>query len=494
MINFQRNVELAKNSFLVSQKKIPQIYQNQFTHQNTLYHGQLFNHRYRIESKLGEGGMGIVYKAYDTQLKRIVALKTLLSENQKEIQRFLIESQAMAQLSHPNIVRLYDVGEFPQPFLTMEYVEGITLANLIKEKKIKSLFLINMMIKVCNALAHAHKHNILHRDLKPSNIMVHQNGEPKIMDFGLAKMCDRQNDLSKVGDIVGTIFYMAPEQILGKPTRRSDIYSIGATIYEALTYRSMYQGDSYHNIVFQILHKRPIPPRRLNSEISPYIEAVCLKCIAKKEHRRYNNFKQLAKELQNLKEHRPILAKKYTSWDVLKSFVAKHVIPCVSLATVFMVLCISILFTRYEAKKKRAEIQKVQEALNKAMRVLKYSMFKHRELREDQVFSQLFSKIFSYLEEYGEEEEFSFIKGFISKQAGNYEKSLAYYTENIRKNPLSSTYNNRGNIYQRTGRLQLALVDYNKALELEPRNYRALCGRGNIYQKYRKIFIGTCRL
>ena len=446
--------------------------------QKILQTGQEFG-RYLIEGELGRGGMGVVYKAYDNQLKRVVALKVILRGDRTDVIRFMRESTAMAQLDHPGIVSLYDFGEQPLPHITMEYVEGFTLAHLIKEKKVRPLFLIEVMIKVCEALAHAHKYKVLHRDIKPSNIMISRKGEPKIMDFGLAKISnDSQQSLSKSGDVLGTILYMAPEQVTGNPTYRSDIYSIGATIYEALTYRNVYQGENYHNVFFQILHNTPIPLRQLNPDISPYFEAVCLKCLAKKQNKRYGSFKQLVRELKNLRDHRPLTAKKYTSWDTFKSFANKHKMLFSGIVIIAIVLCLSFFAVIREKDKTKIALNKVTDeknktkiALNKVMNALDYSLKKYEPLRKDKHFSSLFSEVFEYVEEYGENQDWSFVKAYITSQTGNIQKSVGYYTTQIRKNPGDvNAYRNRGLLYSKMGKHKKALSDFEKLIQLSP-NY-----------------------
>ncbi|BBM84699.1 serine/threonine-protein kinase [Candidatus Uabimicrobium amorphum] len=303
--------------------------------------------KYVIEKELGRGGMGVVYKAYDLQLQRYVALKILLNVNQKSIRRLQNESVAMANIDHPNITRFYEFGSTPQPHFTMEFIEGTTLKALIAQKKIKQLFLINTLITVCDCLQEVHDKKILHRDLKPENIMVTKDGTPKIMDFGLAKFTnDETSNLSKTGDIVGTVHYMAPEQISGNVGMASDIYAVGATMYEALTFQKLFDGVSQANLIFQVLQVEPIPPREINPKISADLEEVCLKCLAKKPEMRYRNFRQLSTHLRKIKELRKSGASntskklpsrkmvKLTDWIIRKRFpIIFALVLCISLCT-----------------------------------------------------------------------------------------------------------------------------------------------------------------
>ncbi|WP_372366833.1 protein kinase [Candidatus Uabimicrobium sp. HlEnr_7] len=294
-------------------------------------HGKTFAH-YQIEEKLGEGGMGIVYRAYDTRLRNIVALKIVQGNSSlQSTQRFLREASATAQLNHPGIVRFYEVGDKPQPYFTMEYIEGVTLAQVIKEKRITDELIIDIMIQACDALSAAHQKKILHRDIKPSNIMIDRQGIVKIMDFGLAKqLADDRTQLSCEGSPLGTLQYMSPEQARGETSIRSDVYSLGSTLYEAITYRPLFQGDQI-SLMYQIFHDEPLLPRKLDPGISPYLEAICLKCVHRKPEKRYKSFKQLSSDLKNFQAHRPISAKKYNQWNTITNFVQRQKALCVFL-------------------------------------------------------------------------------------------------------------------------------------------------------------------
>lgn len=453
--------------------------------------------RYQIQGELGRGGMGVVYKAYDTRFKRIVALKVILQSEENDIQRFIREYSAMARLNHPGIVRLYDFEAQPQPHFTMEYIDGTTLAQLIKSRKIQQRAFIELMIRVCDALAHAHKHKILHRDIKPSNIMITQNGEPKVMDFGLAKIHDTSDkNLSKTGDVLGTVLYMAPEQIRGVSSVRSDIYSIGAVMYEALTYRTLYSGDSYHNILFKVMNDTPVPPRQINPSISKYLEAICLKCIARKEKNRYISFQQLTRELKNLKNNKPILAKEYTFFVMLRQMVEKHKSIAIGIFLIFAVLCTSLLFivnawrvseqSRIVAEKAAQETKREKEyarqALNEAMQVIRQAIQLSPQLQQDKKFASSLLKIFTYTEKYGETSDWSNLKALIASYSGENQKSVDYFSKLIAKSPNDpSAYNNRGYGYYLLRKYKQALSDYNTSIRLNPNFYLPYFNRANLY-------------
>ncbi|WP_372365077.1 tetratricopeptide repeat protein [Candidatus Uabimicrobium sp. HlEnr_7] len=465
---------------------------NQINYGKTLQPGQNFG-RYVIQEELGSGGMGIVYKAYDQKLQRTVALKILQQLRDIDANRLRTESLAMAQLNHPNIIRLYEFVISPLPHITMEYIEGRNLQDLIKQKKIKPLFLINLMIAICDALAHAHKNGIWHRDLKPSNIMITKSGEPKVMDFGLAKIIDSEQELSTSGQVVGTILYAAPEQLKQKVSNKSDIYSIGATIYEALTYQPVHEGDTFYNLYFQIQNDDPIPPRQLNPEISPYLEAICLKCLSKKEKKRYNDFQQLKRELKNLKNNKPILAKKYTYWDSLKNIGRRHKTLCISITTVVSILTLSFIVTFYT-------LQQVKEEKKQLASLAKAMMEFTKNIQENNNYNHILSdpKIVKPLAEFFNQskkmkntKQYKFLRGIIFSQDSRFRKhAIEEYTAQIKQEPRNKiAYNNRAYTYSLLGRHKEAINDCTKAISLDPKFLDAYDNRARAYigfQQYSK--------
>ncbi|BBM85876.1 serine/threonine-protein kinase [Candidatus Uabimicrobium amorphum] len=274
----------------------------------TIEIGNTFHH-YEIEGELGRGGMGVVYKVRDTQLNRTVALKVVQSQHlqQDGIKRFMQEIQAIASLNHPNIVQLFEYGNTPQTYYTMEYIEGITFKSFVQNKRLPMKKIAEVVQKIAQALHCVHQEKIIHRDIKPANIMI-VGEEPKVMDFGLAKVGDSQ--LSQTGTMLGTLAYMSPEQADGQNiTRRADIYSLGATLYEALTKRPPFQGQSTANLLNQIYNVDPIPPRQLNPDIDRDLEIVCLKCLEKDPKKRYQTAGTFARDLQNYCNNLPISAR-----------------------------------------------------------------------------------------------------------------------------------------------------------------------------------------
>ncbi|BBM84217.1 serine/threonine-protein kinase [Candidatus Uabimicrobium amorphum] len=461
--------------------------------------GETFS-RYFIHEELGRGGMGIVYKAFDKQLQRVVALKIVLEARHRDIQRFRLESAAMAQLNHPGITSLYEFGETPRPHFTMEYVDGCTLADLVQQKNIKPLFLINVLTEVCQALAHAHQKGIVHRDIKPSNIMFTKEGQTKIMDFGLAKVHNfGDKDLSKTGDIIGSIHYMAPEQINGKANAQSDIYSFGATMYEALTYQCVHDGDSFQNILFDILNKTPILPRQINPKISPYLEAICLKCLEKKPQERYENFKQLVREFKNLKNNRPIMAKPHTAWDGMKIFAQRYGFICAGILTLvtavlatFMITQWALNIPKHEVYAKEASIYKESGQYQKALVFYSKALAQNPNYAlayRERAFVRINQKDYYpaltdinkaiHLEK---QNPINFqIQGYAHVKLGQYQKALDSFTHALLIKPTYILYIRRSEAYTALRQYEKAVEDLNMAITIDANRTSAYGSRGNIY-------------
>jgi CheY-like chemotaxis protein len=249
---------------------------------------------YQIKSKIGQGGMGAVYKVYDAALDRHVALKVVLpshelSPSQKE--RFIREARAIAKIRHPNIVSVYEIGEKPQSYFTMDLIEGQNLGEIIKAARMDIKRACRITAKLASALHEAHAKGIVHRDLKPSNIMINEADEPLLMDFGLAKMETEEEQLTRTGDILGTPEYMSPEQIdpnFGEIDGRSDLYSLGVILYEMLTGLPPYSGTPIR-VLWQKLNQLPTMPVDLNGEISKELQTVCMKAMEKTKSDRFQD-------------------------------------------------------------------------------------------------------------------------------------------------------------------------------------------------------------
>jgi Tol biopolymer transport system component/predicted Ser/Thr protein kinase len=266
---------------------------------------------YTILEKLGEGGMGVVYKALDTKLDREVALKFLpphLAASEKDRARFVQEAKAVATLNHPNICTIHDIGEQPDPqgngvqmFIVMELVQGQTLQERKASLNLRQA--VDIGIQVAEGLAAAHEKGIVHRDIKPENVMLRKDGIAQIMDFGLARVHgSRATRLTKEGSTVGTAGYMSPEQVQGQDTdHRSDIFSLGVLLYEMFTGRMPFQGVHETAILYEVVNVDPQPPSTVKPDLDPELDRIILECLQKDPDERYNAVKDVAKDLKRFK-------------------------------------------------------------------------------------------------------------------------------------------------------------------------------------------------
>ncbi len=278
-----------------------------FTVAGELAPGDLVAH-YRIEARLGEGGMGVVYRAYDTKLRRTVALKALAPERLADAQsrqRLMREARAASALNHPNIVTVYEIGsESGVDFIAMEYVEGRPLSAVIPSKGLPLARALDYAIAIADALAKAHAAGVIHRDLKPANIMVTDEGRVKLLDFGLARRVhlgpEHETTLTVEGEIAGTPAYMSPEQAEGKPAdARSDAFSFGVVLYQMLTGRQLFSGDSIASVLAAVLREEP---PSLGPKIPHDLEKVVTRCLRKDPARRYRHMDDLKVALEDIKE------------------------------------------------------------------------------------------------------------------------------------------------------------------------------------------------
>jgi tetratricopeptide (TPR) repeat protein len=258
--------------------------------------------RYTIMQEIGRGGMGVVYKARDNNLDRIIALKLLpksISENPKMVQRFASEARSAAQLNHPNIVTLFDFQQAAgRSFITMEYVEGMTLKKLASmPNRLPVIQVMKIIFQCCQGLDYAHKRNVIHRDIKPSNIMISRQNVIKIMDFGLAKIMGEES-ITEAGSVSGTVLYMSPEQLLGRTLGgTTDLYSLGLVLYELLTgVHPFGEGDPAYNQI----HTKPRPPKELRADIPEKLNALVLKCLEKDFTKRFPTALHMAMALREI--------------------------------------------------------------------------------------------------------------------------------------------------------------------------------------------------
>lgn len=271
---------------------------------------------YELLEEIARGGMGVVFKARQVSLSRIVAVKMILSgqfANAENVKRFYVEAEAAAQLDHPGIVPIYEVGQHEgQHFFSMGFVDGGSLAKRVAMGPLPPLEAVELVRNVAEAVHYAHGKGVIHRDLKPGNILLDNAGRPRVTDFGLAKLTEGDSDLTGSGQILGTPSYMPPEQAAGRVDlvgRLSDVYSLGAIFYCLLTGRPPFLAATPLETLLQVQRQDPISPRKLNPAIPRDIDTIVLKCLDKFPSRRYESAQAIADELQRYLEGRPIIAR-----------------------------------------------------------------------------------------------------------------------------------------------------------------------------------------
>ena len=284
--------------------------------------------RYRVERELGRGGMAKVFQGVDTVLGRQVAIKILaprFADDESFVQRFRREAQAAARLSNPNVVSVFDTGaDDGVHFIVMEYVEGRTLADYLADGgRIMPDRAIEISESVCNALSAAHAQGVIHRDIKPGNIMLTPQGQVKVADFGIARMTTTAETVAQTAAVLGTASYLSPEQAQGQPVdARSDLYSLGCVAFEMVTGRPPFIGDSPVTVASKQVLEQPVPPSRLNPDVTPDLDAVILRALAKNPANRYQSAEELRADLDRARrglpvEATPLLAPTAASTQVL---------------------------------------------------------------------------------------------------------------------------------------------------------------------------------
>jgi serine/threonine protein kinase len=264
--------------------------------------GKLLGNRYELLEQVGGGGMALVYRAKDVYLNRIVAIKILreqFTSDEEFVTRFRREAQAVASLSHHNIVSIYDVGQDGGTYyLVMEMVEGRDLKALIKEKSpFSTRETVELATQICDALAHAHEHQIIHRDIKPHNIIITSEGKAKVTDFGLARAVSMAT-VTHTGNIMGSVHYFSPEQARGEiADEKSDIYSLGVVLYEMVTGKLPFEGESPISIALSKIQNDPVVPSEINPQIGEALEKVILRAMAKDPRKRYASISELRRNL-----------------------------------------------------------------------------------------------------------------------------------------------------------------------------------------------------
>ncbi|MEK6237170.1 MAG: protein kinase [Planctomycetales bacterium] len=276
---------------------------------------------YEIVKIIGEGGMGVVYKAWDPKTKRHVALK--FEKQPSSHNDVPVEIEAISRLDHSNIVPIYSASTYQgEPYFVMKFIEGRSLKDELETKPLSSRDAARLVRTLAEAVAYAHGRNVIHRDLKPANVLVDVNGTPYLADFGIAKLSDAEDLVSQPEEVRGTLPYMAPEQLSGthSVSVRTDVYGLGAILYACLTGRPPFQ-DEINQLIHQVKHQPPMPPGKVRSGVAPDLEAICLQCLKKDSGDRYGTADALAEDLiRYLDDDTPWAAKETTFSFLLKLF------------------------------------------------------------------------------------------------------------------------------------------------------------------------------
>jgi len=259
---------------------------------------------YEILDEIDRGGMGVVYRARHKDLNRIVALKIIRSgelADEVEVARFRREAQVAANLLHPNIIPIYEVGQEKQlVYFTMAFIDGMPLSKFVNNSNLSTVTKVNLVCELAHALHYAHGQGVAHRDIKPSNILIDIQGKPVLIDFGLAKLTHNTTDLTVSGAIIGTPSYMAPEQLQIHRSidfRLSDVYSLGAVLYFLLTGRAPFVGQTSFDVMIQLKDREPVRPLRINKQIDRELDTICMRALAKAPEQRYTSALEFAQDL-----------------------------------------------------------------------------------------------------------------------------------------------------------------------------------------------------
>jgi len=271
---------------------------------------------YELLDVIGRGGQGVVYRARQKTLNRIVALKVIGLGHwatEAHLKRFRLEAEAAASLEHPGIVPIHEVGERDGScYFSMKFIEGGQLDEVVKQTPMSIRQAAELIAKVARTVHYAHEHGILHRDIKPGNILLDQKGQPHLTDFGLARLVESESTVTRTLEVLGTPSYMAPEQAVGNNdvvSSVTDVYGLGAVLYQLLTGQPPFAGGTTYETIKLLLDTEPRPPRLLNPKIDRDLSTICLKCLEKDPKRRYSSALALAEDLERWLKHEPILAR-----------------------------------------------------------------------------------------------------------------------------------------------------------------------------------------
>ncbi len=457
---------------------------------------------YQILEKLGTGGMGVIFKALDTKLKRLVALKFLspeLSKREEALGRFHREAEAASALNHPNICTVHDVVEHDgQHFIVMELLDGRTLCDHIGRQPLPRQELLSLSIQMADALEAAHANGILHRDIKPSNIFVTARGQIKVVDFGLAKLFARplteaakESELTQLGAVVGTIAYMSPEQARGQPVDlRTDIFSLGSVLYEMATGVQPFRGRNSNMVIEAILHYWPSPPVAFNPDLPAGLDRIINKALKKDPSQRYQTIAEMKAELQQLKEKNDAgLVPAAASVELAEQKRKQKRRRIVTLGAVLLLLVVAevLAFTLMEMYRRpwqttvattdadniRDYLAKIENAPTPAQ-ALGLVAALQKLGQEEQAYAALHR--FAGKREDAAEAHLKYAKWLVTKK--RYAEAVTAYEALLKVNPADvDSQVAVARIYSWQKEYDRALMRYEKILQLHPANYDARVGK-----------------
>ncbi len=346
---------------------------------------------YEVLGKLGQGGMGVVYKARQVGLDRVVALKMVLdgrAAGPGGLERFRAEAQALARLQHPNIVQVFDVSAHDgKPYFSLEYVEGGSLDKKLTAAGVPPRQAAQLAATLARAVHAAHEAGVVHRDLKPANVLVTKQWELKITDFGLAKRLDQDSGRTRAGEIMGTPSYMAPEQAGGRVEAvgpPADVYALGAILYELLTGRPPFRGPNVMETLRQVLDREPAPPSQLQSGVPRDLETICLKCLEKAPARRYPSAAALADDLERFRKGEPISARPVGRLERVAKWARRNPAPTAAAVAVLLIAVVAfavVLGYYFDAARARDDKATALTAQTKAAKDAESALGQAKEAR-----------------------------------------------------------------------------------------------------------------
>ena len=325
---------------------------------------------YELIEEVGRGGMGVVYQARQASLKRTVAVKMILEgrfAGEDDVRRFRLEAEAAANLDHPGIVPIFEIGEHEgRHYFSMGYVEGQNLANLVAAGPLPALEAAKLVRQLAEAVQYAHERGVIHRDLKPANVLLDVQGRPRVTDFGLAKMLKTDNSLTTPGQVMGTPSYMPPEQASGQAKGvgpEADVYALGAILYCLLTGRPPFQASNAVDTLLQVLEREPVLPRQLNGEVPRDIETIAMKCLQKDPKRRYSSAREFAEDLGRYTRGEPIQARPLGARERVAKWARRRPALATAVAVIMLVSTLGAAGVLWQWQQTRRALARARENL-----------------------------------------------------------------------------------------------------------------------------------